>query len=206
MARPGTAADAADTLARWQELTRAFGLASSSMPLHARISELLVDLIEGGDIAAGDRLPAERELAELLGVSIAPVRQAVLDVVNKGLLERRRGRGTFVRGPGLDEKISILHSLTESMRAQHMEVDTKVLRQQQLPTPPEAARALALRERRVLLLERVALVGREPVALLQAYLSLRAFPKLLDASFANRSLYETLRDQYGIVVTKADSV
>jgi len=190
-------ARAADTLARWHELTKAFVLRSGSMPLHARISQLLVDLIEGGDLA--NRLLAERELAELLGVSLAPVRQAILDVVNKGLIERRRGRGPFVRGPGLDEKISILHSFTENIRTQHVQVDTQVLSHARLPLPQEVARALGLRERTVMLLERVAIVGREPVALLRAYLSLRAYPQLLEASFANRSLYgfEQWRNEAG---------
>jgi GntR family transcriptional regulator len=203
----GSAPDvAAETSARWQELTRDFALLDPGMTLHARISQLLVDLIQSDALTPGEQLPPERELAQMLGVSLAPVRQAILDVVSKGLLERRRGRGTFVRGPGLDEKISILHSLTESMRAQHLEVETRVLRQQQVPMPREVARALALQERTAMLLERVAIVGREPVALLQAFLSLRAYPKLLEASFAHRSLYETLQDQYGTLVTKADSV
>ena len=57
-----------------------------------------------------------------------------------------------------------------------------------------------------MLLERVAIVGKEPVALLYAYLSLRAYPGLVDAPLANRSLYETLRDRYGTVVTEAHSV
>ena len=199
-------AETADTLARWRELTGAFVFTTSSMPLHARISQLMIDLIERGDLAVGERLPAERDLAEMLGVSLAPVRQAILDVVNKGLLVRGRGRGTFVRGHGLDEKISILHSFTETMRAQHVEVDTRVLQQGRVPAQPEVASALGLRESTAMLLERVAIVGREPVALLYAYLSLRAYPGLVDAPLANRSLYETLRDRYGTVVTKADSV
>jgi len=198
--------EAAGTLERWRELTESFAFANASMPLHARISQLLVDLIESGELAPGEQLPPERDLAEMLGVSLAPVRQAILDAVNKGLLARGRGRGTFVRGSGLDEKISILHSFTESMRAQHVEVDTRVLRQEQVPMPAEVAQALDVQEPTAMLLERVAMVGREPVALLQAYLSLTAYPKLIDASFANRSLYETLRDRYGTVVASADSV
>jgi GntR family transcriptional regulator len=198
--------ETADPLARWRELTGAFVFTSSSMPLHARISQLMIDLIERGDLAVGERLPAERELAEMLGVSLAPVRQAILDVVNKGLLVRGRGRGTFVRGHGLNEKISILHSFTETMRAQHVEVDTRVLQQGRVPVQPEVASALGLRESAAMLLERVAIVDREPVALLYAYLSVRAYPGLVDAPLANRSLYETLRDRYGTVVTRADSV
>jgi GntR family transcriptional regulator len=202
----GSAPDATEgTSARWRELTGDFALRSPAMPLHARISELLVDLIQGNDLTPGEQLPAERELAQMLGVSLAPVRQAILEVVSKGLLERRRGRGTFVRGPELDVKISILHSITQGIRAEHVEVETRVLRQQQVPMPREAARALAVRERTAFLLERVAIVGREPVALLQAYLSVRTYPKLIDSSFAHRSVYETLQEQYGTVVTKADN-
>src|SRR6478736_6378845 len=158
--------EAAGTLERWRELTESFAFANASMPLHARISQLLVDLIESGELAPGEQLPPERDLAEMLGVSLAPVRQAILDVVNKGLLVRGRGRGTFVRGHGLDEKISILHSFTETMRAQHVEVDTRVLHQGRVPVQPEVASALGLRESAAMLLERVATVDREPVALL----------------------------------------
>jgi DNA-binding GntR family transcriptional regulator len=202
----GTEIPVDDQLGRWQQLTTAFALGGPSVPLHARISQLLTELIENGELAPGDQLPAERQLAELLGVSIAPVRQAILDVVNRGLLERRRGRGTFVRGPGLDEKISILHSFTESMRAQHAEVETHMLRKERVPMPAEASRALGLRERTAILVERVAILSREPVALLQAYLSPWAFPALLTEPLVNRSLYETLRDRYGTVVTRAQSV
>jgi GntR family transcriptional regulator len=179
---------------------------NSSIPLHARISQLLVDLIERGELAAGEQLPPERHLAELFGVSLAPVRQAILDTVSKGLLVRRRGQGTFVRGPGLEEKISILPSLTESLRGQHVEVVTRVLRQERVPTPPEIAGALEMRSGDATFLERLAIVSKEPVALLQTYLSARAYPGLVDVSFADQSLYELLRERYRTTVTWAESV
>src|SRR3989442_4587106 len=179
---------------------------NSSIPLHARISQLLVDLIERGELAAGEQLPPERYLAELFGVSLAPVRQAILDTVSKGLLVRRRGQGTFVRGPGLEEKISILPSLTESLRGQQVEVATRVLRQERVPTPPEIAAALEMRSGDSTFLERLAIVSKEPVALLQTYLSARAFPGLVDVSFADQSLYDLLRERYRTTVTWAESV
>ena len=192
---------------RWNAHMRGVSLArNSSIPLHARISQLLVNLIERGELAAGERLPPERYLAELFGVSLAPVRQAILDTVSKGLLVRRRGQGTFVRGPGLDEKISILPSLTESLRGQQVEVATRVLRHELVPTPPEIARALELRGGDAVFLERLAIVSKEPVALLQTYLSARAYPGLVDVSFADQSLYELLRKRYRTRVTRAESV
>ncbi len=178
----------------------------SSVPLHARISQLLVDLIERGELAAGEQLPPERYLAELFGVSLAPVRQAILDTVSKGLLVRRRGQGTFVRGPGLEEKISILPSLSESLRGQQVEVATHVLRQELVVPPAEVAVALDLRRGKSVFLERLAIVSQEPVALLQTYLSARAFPGLVDVSLVHQSLYELLRERYRTTVTRAESV
>jgi GntR family transcriptional regulator len=179
---------------------------SSSVPLHAQISQILVGLIENGKLAHGEMLPPERYLAELFGVSLAPVRQAILDAVNKGLLARSRGQGTFVRTPGLDEKISILPSLTESLRDQQVEVATRVLCQKRVPTPTSIARALDMRGGDSIYLERLAILGREPVALLETYLSARAYPGLADVSFADQSLYGLLKERYGTVVTWAESV
>lgn len=151
-------------------------------------------------------MPAERDLAGLFGVSLAPVRQAILGVVADGFLSRRRGLGTFVRERALDEKVSILHSMTETMREQHVEVETQVLRQEIVPASARVARALELTDPDVLLLERLAIVGREPVALMRAYLSLRQFPGLREAPLINRSLYETLQARYGVTVKRAESV
>lgn len=179
---------------------------SSSVPLHAQVGQILVDLIESGKLAHGERLPPERYLAELFDVSLAPVRQAMLDVVSKGLLVRSRGQGTFVRTPGLDEKISILPSLTESLRDQQVEVATRVLRQERIPAPGPIARVLGMRGGDAIYLERLAILGREPVALLETYLSARAYRGLADVSFADQSLYGLLEERYGTVVTWAESV
>lgn len=59
-------------------------------------------LIESGDYRAGDRLPPERELAQLIGVSRPSVRAGLQSLVTVGIVESRRGAGTFVAdGPPL---------------------------------------------------------------------------------------------------------
>jgi GntR family transcriptional repressor for pyruvate dehydrogenase complex len=61
-----------------------------------RLSVDLERLILDGSLSAGDRLPSERELCELLGVSRVSVRQALHELEARGLIDRRRGRGTIV--------------------------------------------------------------------------------------------------------------
>jgi len=64
--------------------------------LYERIVEQIESRIVAGDLKVGDQLPAERELAEQFAVSRTAVREAIKALREKGLVEIRLGRGTFV--------------------------------------------------------------------------------------------------------------
>jgi GntR family uxuAB operon transcriptional repressor len=68
------------------------------MRLYRQIAGQIATLIENGEFSAGSRLPAERELAALLGVSRTSVREAVISLEIAGLVEVRVGSGIFVSG------------------------------------------------------------------------------------------------------------
>src|SRR5258708_38503827 len=89
----------------------------SPVPLHHQVRNYLLGCIERGELLPGQKLLQEREYAARFGLSLAPVRQAILDLVKEGYLYRVPGRGTFVREQKVEEKISILSSFSESMRA-----------------------------------------------------------------------------------------
>jgi len=61
-----------------------------------RLASELARMIRDGSLVAGDRIPAERELAELVRMSRASVREALRELELRGLLDRRPGRGTVV--------------------------------------------------------------------------------------------------------------
>lgn len=67
--------------------------------LSDQVAAQLQALVINNAIKAGEKLPSERDLCELLGVSRTVVREAVRALVVKGLLEVRRGGGTIVRAP-----------------------------------------------------------------------------------------------------------
>ncbi len=64
--------------------------------LYQRIVEQIENRVLEGQLKVGDRLPSERELAEQFAVSRIAVREAIKALVEKGLVEIRPGRGTFI--------------------------------------------------------------------------------------------------------------
>ena len=65
-----------------------------------RLSVDLERLILEGDLAPGEKLPAERDLATHLGVSRVSIREALRELENRGLVDRKPGRGTIILAPG----------------------------------------------------------------------------------------------------------
>jgi len=74
-------------------------LSANRLPLHIELSEMLAREIQAGILLDGMRLPPERALAEELGVAVGTLRKALLDLSEKGLVERVHGSGNYVRNP-----------------------------------------------------------------------------------------------------------
>jgi GntR family transcriptional regulator, transcriptional repressor for pyruvate dehydrogenase complex len=76
--------------------------------LYQRIANHVRDLIVTHQLLPGERLPAERELARMLGVSRVPVREAMRTLAAQGLVEIRRGRGMFVASSSVEATVDEL--------------------------------------------------------------------------------------------------
>lgn len=64
--------------------------------LYEQVTQRLREYAEAAELKAGDRLPAERDLAEQLGISRTSVRQAIVALEVQGLVEVRHGGGTYM--------------------------------------------------------------------------------------------------------------
>ncbi len=64
--------------------------------LSDQIAEQLEGMIADGTLTPGERLPAERQLSERLGISRPSLREAIQKLASKGLLSTRQGGGTYV--------------------------------------------------------------------------------------------------------------
>src|SRR6266403_1252148 len=78
----------------------------SHVPLYVQLRDQLRALVHAGDLRPGDRIPASRELATMLGVHRTTVANAYAELESEGLIQGHVGRGTFIKGNGNGLKIS----------------------------------------------------------------------------------------------------
>lgn len=74
-------------------------ISQTDMPLYLAIADALAMDIAAGRLSPGDRLPPQRQLAQLLGIDFTTVARAYVEAQARGLVSATVGRGTFVAGP-----------------------------------------------------------------------------------------------------------
>jgi len=83
-------------------------LPDDESPVYRRLADAIAARIESGSLAAGDRLPPQRELARTLGINVTTVTRALATLQERGLLEARPGRGTLVTSRESPEKTAFV--------------------------------------------------------------------------------------------------
>jgi GntR family transcriptional regulator len=150
----------------------------------------------------GAPLPSEAELCERFSVSRMTVRQALQELTNDGLVERRRGQGTFVAHRPVHRRPGVFLSFTEEMNRRGMQASSRLLSAGM--DDPRRSEALDLGlapGSQVLRVVRVRLADGVPVALEDAAL----VPELggvLEEDLAVGSLHSAL-ERRGVVATRA---
>ena len=157
---------------------------------YARIVAHVEQAIAAGELAPGDRLPAERELAAEHGVSRMTVRQALQTLESRGLLRRAIGRngGSFVAQPKLERDLGTFSGLSEQLRRQGVAAGARVL----------SARAA----HGSIEIVRVRLADGEPLALERSSFPADRFAGLLALDLTG-SLYDLLDEHFDAAPVRA---
>ncbi len=168
----------------------------SPVPVWAQIEDELAARIASGELKVGDRVPAERDLAEQLQVSRGTVRQALDALAARGLVERGVGQGTFVAAGKVEYRLHEVAGFTEQMARAGLEARARVLRAAVLAAPAPVAAALALEAGALALrVERLRLAGRLPLTLEDSWIPEQHFPGLAELDLRG-SIYALMRDLY----------
>ena len=137
---------------------------SSPVPLYYQAAQVIEEAIEDGRLPRGSKLDSELDLAEQLGISRPTMRAALKQLVDKGLLMRRRGIGTIV-APQPVRRAVALTSLYDDLKAAGREPRTQVLSLEEILCPPDVAEHLGLESSApVLRFKRLRVAGSDPIA------------------------------------------
>jgi len=168
-------------------------------PAAEDVRRRLLDQISRGQLRPGERLGAERDLAQALGVSRSTVRQALATLEEAGVVRRvpGRGGGTFVRQQKVERDLSQVVGVPALLRQQGMTAGSRIVSTGLATADEETAAALGLSvESYVVDLVRIRLADGTPISLEHLRLPAALFPGLLDLPLGG-SLYELLQEHYG---------
>ncbi|WP_375426129.1 GntR family transcriptional regulator [uncultured Friedmanniella sp.] len=176
---------------------------SSPLPFYHQLKQILLADLRERQLAPGDRLPGDHDLCAAYDVSRTVVRQALAELETEGVIERVKGRGTFVAPEKTPEHlVQSLTGLYEDVAARGSHLRSEVRRLEQVPADEQIAAQLGLPPGApVVVLERLRLVDDEPWVLATTYLPADLAPGLLTADLADQSLYALLEHRYGVVLT-----
>ncbi len=176
---------------------------ASPLPLYQQLAEQLTRQIESGALVEGQRLPSEPELSRRHHIGRPTVRQATELLVKRGLVERRRGAGTFVRAEPRKVDLLSLGGTLSSFRAGGLALTTKLIgkvaarRLVQTPDNPFS-------ERTAYVLTRLGRVDDEPVLLERLYFDPDFFPALDSLQLSGVSLSRVVEERYYLKPTHAE--
>lgn len=177
----------------------------SPVPLYRQIQDLIRQWIEAGYYKPGDALPPEPDLESQFSVSRITVRQAIAELAKEGLLERERGKGTFVREPKITQKLNQITSWAETIQAIGMTPRTVECRIEEVKHPtflkgiiPTSADGTVIR------VTRLRYANDEPMCIMINYIRSDYAPRLAQEGLISESLYETLEKRYSITFGHAE--
>lgn len=173
-------------------------------PLYARVEAALAAEIGTEILPLGSQLPPEDHLIERFAVSRTTVRKAIENLVARGLVEIRRGKGTFVTEPMVTQELTELTGFVEDMAAQNRRPTARLLSKRPVPATKEVARHLGVTPgARVYRIERVRLADGVSMSFDETYLPFEVGKKIVTNDLEAEPIFTLLEDKYALPLVEA---
>ncbi len=177
---------------------------NSHLPYYIQLIDILREKVQVGSWTPGDQIPGEQELCEQYRVSRTVVRQALRELELGGVVNRRKGKGTFISPPKISEGlVQKLTGFYDDMLERGLRPTTKVLHQSLVPANEKVAQFLEIPPgEEVVDLLRLRSVNDEPIQLVTSYVPRKLCPALATVDLSNRSLYEFMQSECGVFIAR----
>jgi len=171
---------------------------SSPIPLYHQLADILLERIRSGIYSPGQMIPSETGLAKQYSIGRPTVRQAMDTLVQKGLIQRKRGAGTFVKHLSPQVDLFSLAGTSQAFLTKGIPIETKLIK----PTAPKKILhdpENPFNNQEAFFLSRLTLTRGIPVLLEDIYLETELFMGIDKIDLENKSLAQVVSDHYYLV-------
>lgn len=173
-------------------------------PLYSKVAATLAGEIAARTLPPGVQLPPEERLIERFGVSRTTVRKAIENLVARGLVEIRRGKGTFVTEPKITQELTELTGFAEDMVVLGRHPTARLLDKRIVPADEEVARQLGIAlGAQVYRIERVRLADGIAMSFDETYLPLDIGEKVIGNDLEAEPIFDLLENRYELPLVEA---
>lgn len=171
-----------------------------SQPIYVQISALIQKAISERRLKPDEKIPSASKLCELWGVSRMTVRQALQELVHRGVLYTVPKKGTFVAlTPKIEPPVDSLYGFTEAFGYQGQRPSSRVLSVNVFPAAHNLCEALQVEAGTMIIqIARVRLINDQVLGIERSHLRHADFPGLERFDWNSVSLYSTLRNNYHV--------
>ncbi|MBC2885462.1 GntR family transcriptional regulator [Ochrobactrum sp. CM-21-5] len=174
-------------------------------PLYAKVEASLASDISTTILSPGSRLPSEDQLVDRFGVSRTTVRKAIENLVARGLVEIRRGKGTFVAQPRISQELTELTGFVEDMQALGRIPTARLVSQKIVPADADVTRQLAVPlGSLVMRIQRVRMADGVPISFDETYLPREIGEQIVTHNLDAEPIFSLLEDKYDLPLTEAE--
>ena len=150
---------------------------STEEPLWKKIEMALLRQIRDGRFAGAERLPSENDLATQFGVNRHTARQAIAGLVQRGVIFKRKGGGSYLVPGVLEFAIGERTRFSVNLTRQGREPGRTLLSFDERPVSGKVASALQLRDgSRAIFLHLIGMADEIPITLTKTYMPAKRFP------------------------------
>lgn len=178
---------------------------SSPLPLYAQVEAILASNIADGTFPVGCALPPEDALVRRFGVSRTTIRTTIQNLEGRGLVEIRRGKGTFVTQPKITQELTALTGFVEDMNTLGRKATARVIDKQKVNASRSVADHLRISVGTpVVRIQRVRLADGVPISFDETYLPLDLGEKVIADDLELEPIFSLLEQKYDTALIEAE--
>lgn len=176
----------------------------SPVPLYIQLAADLHKRIDNGEFSQSGRLPAGAQLADEYQVSTITVRQAIGEMVDRDVVVRKQGKGTFFKAPQIEQNLERLYSLGEILSERNLEAEVRILDFRTVRPSHDVRRRLHVNSNEtVLFIKRLHLVDDIPVVCADLYVAPAMQEFIEREELYGRSIYQLLEEKGNVNIAVA---